>query len=61
MSLIARPRILVTGFGPFPGMPENPTSEIVRSLPRRLMGLMMWLTLLARFEIYGSLKMRMGK
>ena len=39
MSLIARPRILVTGFGPFPGMPENPTSEIVRSLPRRLMGL----------------------
>ena len=39
MSLIARPRILVTGFGPFPGVPENPTADMVRSLPRRLMGL----------------------
>ena len=39
LSLIARPRILVTGFGPFPGMPENPTADLVRSLPRRLMGL----------------------
>jgi pyroglutamyl-peptidase len=39
MSLLARPRILVSGFGAFPGMPENPTSDLVRSLPRRLMGL----------------------
>ncbi len=39
MSLIARPRILITGFGAFPGMPDNPTSDLVRSLPRRLMGL----------------------
>ena len=39
LSLIARPRILVTGFGSFPGVPENPTADLVRSLPRRIMGL----------------------
>ena len=39
LSLIARPRILVTGFGPFPGVPTNPTAELVCSLPRRIMGL----------------------
>ena len=39
LSLIARPRILVTGFGSFPGVPENPTTDLVCSLPRRIMGL----------------------
>ena len=29
-----RPRLLVTGFGPFPGMPDNPTAEIVAFLER---------------------------
>ena len=24
------PRLLVTGFGPFPGAPENPTERLVR-------------------------------
>ncbi|MFP1633105.1 hypothetical protein ACLB6G_15335 [Zhengella sp. ZM62] len=28
----ARPRILVTGFGPFPGAPENPTEWLVGEL-----------------------------
>lgn len=29
------PRILVTGFGGFPGMPENPTETLVETLRRR--------------------------
>lgn len=29
-----RLRILVTGFGPFPGAPENPTGPLVRALAR---------------------------
>ncbi|WMS41486.1 peptidase C15 [Acuticoccus sp. MNP-M23] len=28
----SRPRLLVTGFGPFPGMPDNPAATLVRSL-----------------------------
>jgi pyroglutamyl-peptidase len=28
------PRILVTGFGPFPGAPENPSAELARLLAR---------------------------
>jgi pyroglutamyl-peptidase len=32
----ARPlRILVTGFGPFPGAPENPTGPLVKTLARK--------------------------
>ncbi len=32
----ARPlRILVTGFGPFPGAPENPTGPLVHALARK--------------------------
>jgi pyroglutamyl-peptidase len=31
----ARLRILVTGFGPFPGAPENPTGPLVRALARK--------------------------
>jgi len=32
----ARPlRILVTGFGPFPGAPDNPTGPLVRALARK--------------------------
>lgn len=30
-----RLRILVTGFGPFPGAPENPTAPLVRALGRK--------------------------
>lgn len=30
-----RLRILVTGFGPFPGAPENPTGPLVRALARK--------------------------
>ena len=30
----AGPRLLVTGFGPFPGAPENPTATLVESLAR---------------------------
>lgn len=30
-----RPRLLLTGFGPFPGAPRNPTAEIVGRLARR--------------------------
>ena len=30
-----RLRILVTGFGPFPGAPENPTAALVRALARK--------------------------
>ena len=29
---MAGPRLLVTGFGPFPGAPENPTEALVRAL-----------------------------
>jgi pyroglutamyl-peptidase len=29
---MALPRLLVTGFGPFPGAPRNPTAEVVRQL-----------------------------
>jgi len=29
---IAGPKLLVTGFGPFPGAPENPTERLVRAL-----------------------------
>ncbi len=32
---MARPRILVTGFTPFPGAPVNPTAHLIRSLRRR--------------------------
>ncbi len=28
----AAPRLLVTGFGPYPGAPENPTERLVRAL-----------------------------
>jgi pyroglutamyl-peptidase len=28
----AGPRLLITGFGPFPGAPENPTEDLVRTL-----------------------------
>lgn len=30
------PRLLLTGFGPFPGAPENPTGALIRALARRL-------------------------
>ncbi len=30
-----RPRVLITGFGPFPGMPENVTSRLVADLAAR--------------------------
>jgi pyroglutamyl-peptidase len=36
-----RPRLLVTGFGPFPGAPDNPTERLVRALaeePAELFG-----------------------
>ncbi len=26
------PRLLITGFGPFPGAPENPTERLVKAL-----------------------------
>ena len=28
--------LLITGFGPFPGAPDNPTGPLVRALARRL-------------------------
>jgi pyroglutamyl-peptidase len=31
-ATVAAPRLLVTGFGPFPGAPENPTEALVRAL-----------------------------
>jgi pyroglutamyl-peptidase len=35
VTVAARPlRILVTGFGPFPGAPDNPTGPLVRKLAR---------------------------
>lgn len=39
LNLIARPRILVTGFDVFPGVPDNPSARLARSLPCRIMGL----------------------
>jgi pyroglutamyl-peptidase len=33
-----RPWILVTGFGPFPGVPDNPTARLVRGLDGRSYG-----------------------
>jgi pyroglutamyl-peptidase len=36
MATRARPlRILLTGFGPFPGAPENPTGPLVKTLARK--------------------------
>ena len=35
MAARKRLRILVAGFGPFPGAPVNPTSRLVRALARR--------------------------
>lgn len=35
MSPASRLRIAVAGFGPFPGVPKNPSAEIVRVLARR--------------------------
>src|SRR5690554_802095 len=32
MKITAPPRLLVTGFGAFPGAPENPTEALVRAL-----------------------------
>ncbi|MCE1235035.1 MAG: pyroglutamyl-peptidase I [Hyphomicrobiales bacterium] len=32
---MSRPRLLVTGFGPFPGAPRNPTAAVVERLMRR--------------------------
>jgi pyroglutamyl-peptidase len=32
---MARPRILITGFTPFPGAPVNPTEHLIQSLRRR--------------------------
>lgn len=29
-----KPRLLITGFGPFPGQPENPSADLVRALKR---------------------------
>lgn len=31
-----RPRLLLTGFGPFPGAPVNPTGPLIRAMARRL-------------------------
>jgi pyroglutamyl-peptidase len=31
-ATVAAPKLLVTGFGPFPGAPENPTEALVRAL-----------------------------
>ena len=33
-----RPRLLLTGFGPFPGAPRNPTAEVVARLAERGVG-----------------------
>lgn len=32
---LVKPRVLVTGFGPFPGVPENPSEAAVTALQRR--------------------------
>ncbi len=34
----SRPRLLLTGFGPFPGAPRNPTTEVVARLAERRVG-----------------------
>ena len=31
-----KPRLLLTGFGPFPGAPDNPTGPLIEALARRL-------------------------
>ena len=31
-----RPRLLITGFGPFPGAPDNPTGPLIKALAPRL-------------------------
>jgi pyroglutamyl-peptidase len=37
-SSAEKPRLLVTGFGPFPGAPENPTETLMRCLARMSAG-----------------------
>jgi pyroglutamyl-peptidase len=32
---MARPRVLITGFGPFPGVPDNPSSWLAQALAQR--------------------------
>src|SRR5262249_29124464 len=32
----ARPRLLLTGFGPFPRAPDNPTGSLIKALAPRL-------------------------
>jgi pyroglutamyl-peptidase len=32
---MAQPRVLITGFGPFPGVPDNPSSWLVETLAER--------------------------
>ena len=32
----SHPRLLLTGFGPFPGAPDNPTGPLIEALARRL-------------------------
>jgi pyroglutamyl-peptidase len=34
--MAARPRLLLTGFGPFPGAPDNPTGPMIKALAPRL-------------------------
>ena len=34
--MAARPRLLLTGFGPFPGAPDNPTGPLIKALAPRL-------------------------
>ncbi len=34
--MASRPRLLLTGFGPFPGAPDNPTGPLIQALARRL-------------------------
>ncbi|MGH6736125.1 MAG: peptidase C15 [Methyloceanibacter sp.] len=33
---MARPRVLITGFGPFPGTPENPSGWLAETLARQV-------------------------
>lgn len=35
---MARPRVLITGFGPFPGAPENPSAWLVNTLAQGALG-----------------------
>jgi pyroglutamyl-peptidase len=32
---MAKPRVLITGFGPFPGVPDNPSSWLARTLEKQ--------------------------